>query len=239
MAQRSIFRRAGALAGKRFVSYFRVSTDKQGASGLGLEAQREAVGRHVAAAGGVVVAEFTEIETGTSKANRPKIAEAIAACRLQRATLVIAKLDRLARNVAFISGLMESAVDFVACDNPHATRLTIHILAAVAEHEAEMISARTIAALAAAKARGQKLGNPNLRPGCRSAARHAARVRRDQADAYAADIAPYIERARRAGCASLGELAEALSSLGIKTPAGGEVWSREQVRRVLRRAERC
>ncbi len=103
--------------------------------------------------------------------DRPQIAAALAACRLRHATLVIAKLDRLARNVHFISTLMESGVDFVACDNPHATRLTIHILAAVAEHEREMISARTIAALAAAKARGVKLGNPKLRPGDRRAAR--------------------------------------------------------------------
>ena len=141
----------------RFVAYFRVSTDKQGVSGLGLEAQREAVSRHVAIAQGVIVAEFQEIESG-KRNDRPQIAAALAACRLRRATLVIAKLDRLARNVFFISSLMESGVDFVACDNPHATRLTIHILAAVAEHEREMISQRTKAALAAAKARGKKLG---------------------------------------------------------------------------------
>jgi DNA invertase Pin-like site-specific DNA recombinase len=229
----------GAGSGKRFVAYYRVSTDKQGASGLGLEAQREAVGRHAAGAGGIVVAEYTEIETGTDKRRRPEMSAALAACRLRRATLVIAKLDRLARNVHFISGLMEAAVDFVACDNPHATRLTIHILAAVAEHEAEMISARTKAALAAAKARGTRLGNPNLRPGCRGAAVHAARVRRELADRYAADIADYIERARdRGGCRSLGELAAALTALGIKTPSGGEIWGREQVRRVLRRLEK-
>src|SRR5580704_12543959 len=153
MPRRAALRVRGAPGQPRFVSYYRVSTAQQGASGLGLEAQREAVSRHVAGAGGVIVADFTEIESG-KKSDRPQIAAALAACRLRRATLVIAKLDRLARNVHFVSSLMESGVDFVACDNPHATRLIIHILVAVAENEREMISGRTIAALAAAKARG-------------------------------------------------------------------------------------
>jgi DNA invertase Pin-like site-specific DNA recombinase len=212
-----------------------VSTDKQGVSGLGLEAQREAVSRHVASAGGVIVAEFQEIESG-KKNDRPQIAAALAACRLRRATLVIAKLDRLARNVFFISSLMESGVEFVACDNPHATRLTIHILAAVAEHEREMISTRTVAALAAAKARGIKLGNPNLKPGDRWGARNARRVRTDTAIAHAAAVLPYIEAARAAGCSSLGELARALTARGIDTPAGGKQWNASQVKRILKRA---
>jgi DNA invertase Pin-like site-specific DNA recombinase len=164
MPRRAALRARGAPGQPRFVSYYRVSTAQQGASGLGLEAQREAVSRHVAGAQGVIVAEFQEVESG-KKNDRPQIAAALAACRLRHATLIIAKLDRLARTVHFISSLMESGVDFVACDNPHATHLTIHILAAVAEHEREMISARTIAALAAAKARGVRLGNPNLRAG--------------------------------------------------------------------------
>src|SRR5215831_14538405 len=172
MPRRAAPRAYSAPGQPRFISYYRVSTSQQGASGLGLEAQREAVARHVAGAGGVIVAEFQEIESG-KRNDRPEIAAALAACRLRRVTLVIAKLDRLARNVHFISSLMESGVDFVACDNPHATRLTIHILAAVAEHEREMISQRTIAALAAAKARGVKLGNPHLRPGDRRVAKIA------------------------------------------------------------------
>ena len=240
MPRRAALRAAGAPGQPRFVSYYRVSTAQQGASGLGLEAQREAVSRHVAGAGGAIVAEFQEVESG-KKNDRPQIAAALAACRLRRATLIIAKLDRLARNVQFISSLMESGVDFVACDNPHATRLTIHILAAVAEHEREMISARTIAALGAAKARGVKLGNPNLRAGsrnpkARAAARTARQARTDLSNAHAADVLPYIERARKAGCASLGELARALSACGIQTPAGGLQWSAAQVRRVLARA---
>ena len=218
----------------RFVSYYRVSTTQQGTSGLGLDAQREAVQRHVRTAGGAIVAEFTEIESG-KKNDRPQIAAALAACRLRRATLVIAKLDRLARNVFFISSLMESGVDFVACDNVHATRLTIHILAAVAEHEREMISQRTIAALAAAKARGVRLGNPHLRAGD---TRRARRVRTALADRHAGDVAPYIEAARAAGCSSLGELARALTARGIATPAGGRDWSPTQVSRILARARK-
>ena len=132
-----------------YVAYYRVSTDRQGESGLGLDAQRQAVTRHI---GGNPAAEFKEIESGKRHGNRPQLAAALAECRQRRATLVIAKLDRLGRNVAFISALMESNVDFVCCDNPHATKLLLHMLAAFAEHEREAISQRTRAALAAAKA---------------------------------------------------------------------------------------
>jgi DNA invertase Pin-like site-specific DNA recombinase len=157
---------------------------------------------------------------------------------LRRATLVTAKLDRLARNVHFISNLMESGVDFVACDNPHATRLTIHILAAVAEHEREMISTRTIAALAAAKARGVKLGNPQLKPGDRWAARSARAARTTTAEAHAVDVMPYIEAARKAGCTTLSDLARALTARGIETPAGCRDWNTSQVRRVIERVRK-
>jgi DNA invertase Pin-like site-specific DNA recombinase len=236
MPRRGAARLYSAPGVPRFISYIRVSTAQQGASGLGLEAQREAVLRHVRATSGVLVAEFKEVESG-KKNDRPEIAAALAACRLRHATLVIAKLDRLARNVAFISNLMESGVDFVACDNPHATRLTIHILAAVAEHEREMISQRTKAALAAAKARGVRLGNPHLRPGDRRATRLANRARSELADRHARDVLTYIEAARAAGCSSLGELARALTARGIATPAGlREEWHPYQVKRILDRA---
>ncbi len=144
----------------KFVSYYRVSTDRQGASGLGLEAQRAAVEQFTAA--GVLVAQFTEVESGKRHTNRPQLLAALEQCRKHRATLVIAKLDRLSRNLAFIANLMESGVEFVCCDMPTANRLTLHIIAAMAEHEREMISARTKSALAAAKARGTVLGNPRL-----------------------------------------------------------------------------
>jgi DNA invertase Pin-like site-specific DNA recombinase len=141
-----------------FIAYYRVSTDRQGASGLGLEAQRAAVLRHIGT--GQPAAEFTEVESGKKHTNRPQLLAALQECRRRKATLVIAKLDRLGRNVAFISTLMESGADFVCCDNPHANRLMLHMLAAFAEHEQEQISRRTKEALAAAKRRGVKLGNP-------------------------------------------------------------------------------
>jgi DNA invertase Pin-like site-specific DNA recombinase len=126
----------------QIVSYLRVSTAKQGVSGLGLEAQRAAVASYTSAGGHVLLAEFLEVESG-AKAARPQLVAALAACRLHRATLIIAKLDRLARNVAFIANLMDGGVEFIACDMPHANRLTLHLLAAIAEHEREMISQRT------------------------------------------------------------------------------------------------
>src|SRR3954449_13619746 len=148
------------MADGRFVAYYRVSTDRRGRSGLGLDAQRAAVTEYLNGGNWQLVAEFTEVESGR-KNDRPELAKALAACRRIGATLVIAKLDGLARNVAFVSNLMEAGVEFTAVDFPTANRLTIHILAAVAEHEREMISARTKAALAAAKARGTRLGNPH------------------------------------------------------------------------------
>ena len=123
-----------------YVAYYRVSTDRQGRSGLGLEAQREAVRHYLAGVGGTLAAEHTEVETGRRN-DRPELQKALAACRRCKTKIVIAKLDRLSRNVAFIAAMMDSGVEFVACDNPHATRLTLHILAAVAEHERELIAA--------------------------------------------------------------------------------------------------
>ena len=143
----------------RFVAYYRVSTDKQGQSGLGLDAQRQAVMNYLNGGPWKLVDEFTEVESGNSNA-RPQLQKALAACRRHKAKLVIAKLDRLSRNLAFIATLMDSGVEFVATDNPHANKLTVHILAAVAEHEREAISERTKAALAAAKRRGVKRDPP-------------------------------------------------------------------------------
>src|SRR3984893_8395226 len=124
----------------KFVAYFRVSTDRQGKSGLGLEAQRKAVLDYLNGWRWQLAAEFVEVESGKRSDNRPELEKALAACKKQKAKLVIAKLDRLSRNVAFISALMNSGVEFIAADMPHANKLTIHILAAVAEHEREMIS---------------------------------------------------------------------------------------------------
>lgn len=146
----------------KIISYYRVSTKRQGQSGLGLEGQQAAVEAFAARSGGKMVASYTEVESG-KRNDRPELAKALGHARLAKATLVVARIDRLARNVAFLSKLMESGVDFIACDNEHATRLTIHILAAVAESEARAISERTISALRAAKRRGVALGS--ARPG--------------------------------------------------------------------------
>ena len=143
-----------------FIAYFRVSTERQGRSGLGLEAQRKAVADFLNGGNWSLVAEFTEVESG-KKNERPQLAAALAAARIHGATLVIAKIDRLSRNAHFLLGLKEGGVDFVAVDLPSANRLTVGIMALVAEQEREAISARTKAALEAAKARGTKLGNPN------------------------------------------------------------------------------
>src|SRR5215831_3729851 len=171
----------------KFVAYFRVSTDKQGRSGLGLEAQREAVLNYLDGGRWSLVQEFVEIESGKQN-DRPQLAMALAACKKHKAKLVIAKLDRLSRNLAFIAALMDSGVEFIAVDNPHANKLTVHILAAVAQHEREMTAQRTKDALQAAKARGKRLGNPKLA----EARKFAARARTEKADRHSANVLPVI-----------------------------------------------
>jgi DNA invertase Pin-like site-specific DNA recombinase len=208
-----------------FVAYYRVSTDKQGRSGLGLDAQAAAVATYCTGRG-EIVAEFTEIESGR-KSDRPQLNLALAACRRHRATLVIARLDRLARNVAFISNLMESRVDFVAVDMPEANRLTIHILAAVAEHEREMISKRTKDELKAAKARGICLGNPNPRP----ASVKAVQAHQAQTAEYHATVAPLI-RELRGQDYSLPAIAAELTRRHIP-PARGGLWYPATVKNIL------
>lgn len=195
-----------------FVAYYRVSTDRQGISGLGLDAQRESVMRFLGQDQSLAAA-FTEIESGRRDANRPQLHAALAECRKRRATLLIARLDRLARNVAFIANLMESGVDFVAVDMPTANRLTIHILAAVAEHEREMISARTKAALAQAKARGKKLGNPRPLEALKLA--NAARVPEKPAQHILDLITTWRDQGK-----GLRETARELNRLNIRTPRG-------------------
>jgi DNA invertase Pin-like site-specific DNA recombinase len=216
----------------RFVSYLRVSTQKQGIDGLGIEAQRAAVQRHALSAGCEIVAEFVEVESGR-KSDRTELAKALAECRLRRATLVIARLDRLARNVAFLSRLMESGVEFVCADNPQATRLTLHILAAVAEEEARLVSVRTKAALAAWKQRNpeRRLGNPNGWSG--EVYREGGEGMRRKADAFAANVGPLIRTMRDDG-KSLRQIADALNERGIPTSRGSQ-WQETQVMRVLQR----
>jgi len=212
---------------RRFVAYYRVSTDRQGKSGLGLDAQRAAVLAFING-NAELVAEFTEIESG-KRADRPELAKALEACRRQKAKLVIAKLDRLSRNLAFIATLMESGVEFVAVDNPHANKLTVHILAAVAQHEREMISERTKAALQAARARGTRLGNPDL---AKAAKRGTAAVKAN-ARRFAANVLPIIKDIERGGATSANAIAAKLNERNVKTARGGK-WTHVQVGAVLR-----
>ena len=221
------------MAEGKFIAYYRVSTKRQGRSGLGLEAQEAAVRDFLNGGNWRLVKEFTEIESG-KRTDRPQLEKAFQACRVYGAKLIIAKLDRLARNVAFISNLMESGVEFEAVDFPQANRLTIHIMAAMAEHEAKMISERTKAALAAAKRRGVKLGGDRgarLTAQARAAGRAALQAK---AQERADDLAATVKELQAAGCESLRAIADGLEARGIPAARGG-TWSAVQVSRLLAR----
>lgn len=216
------------------IAYYRVSRQKQAASGLGLEAQQANVAAFAQARGYEVTATFTEIETGTNKRQRPELARALEQARREGAELLIAKLDRLARNVHFVSGLMESRVRFTAVDMPEVDSLTVHILAAVAEKEAKMISTRTKDALTAAKARGVKLGNPqNL---TLEARQRGAQARRTRAVESYRLVSGYIQVLRSQGL-TLQKIADRLNAEGHRTVTG-KLWRPVQVRNVLLRAQR-
>jgi DNA invertase Pin-like site-specific DNA recombinase len=226
---------------KKLIAYYRVSTEKQGRSGLGLDAQKAAVESYARSVDAVIVAPpYVEVESG-KRSDRPKLAAALSHAKCIGATLVVAKLDRLARNVAFLAALMESGVDFVACDQPHANRLTIHILAAVAEDEAKRISDRTVAALAAYKRRGGRLGAS--RPECRNltqsarirGARAAGTVATRLADEAYRHYRPIVTELRAAG-RTLRQIADHLNASGYTTRRGCP-WNATQVMRVIDRAE--
>ncbi len=222
------------MAKGKFVAYYRVSTEKQGKSRLGLEAQRDAVTRHVQSVGGTLSAPpFEEVESG-KRSDRPELAKALARCRAIGATLIVAKLDRLSRNVAFLSALMESKVEFICADNPHATKFTVHILAAVAEHEREMISKRTKDALAAAKARGTVLGGrrPNT-PDIRKYQRKGSAAAAHRIDEHIADIADEL-RALQAQGLTMCAMARHLNDNDIRSTRGGR-WTAKAVIRALAR----
>jgi DNA invertase Pin-like site-specific DNA recombinase len=212
------------------VAYFRVSTQKQGASGLGLEAQRATVADYAKRTGGTIVAEFTEVESG-KKDSRSQLAEAIAAAKRTGSVLVIAKLDRLARNASFIFALRDAGVPFVACDIPEANTLTVGIFAVMAQHEAELISTRTKAALAAKKARGEKLGTPaNLTAEARAKGREA-HSRNAASNQNTVTAKGYAQMLRNSGV-TLRAMAQTLNAEGFKTPRGGQ-FSAMQVMRLL------
>jgi len=222
-----------------YVAYYRVSTARQGASGLGLEAQQQAVRNFLNGGDWRLVGEFTEVESGRKSA-RPELSRALAFCRAHRATLVVAKVDRLTRNLGFLTRLMEAGVEIRFADLPQMDgpvgQFMLHQMAAVAQLEVGYISSRTKAALAAAKARGVKLGGfRGVAIGDEGRAASAA-SRAAAAKARAADVLPIVEEVRASGVTSLGGIAKALSERGVPTARGGGRWTAEQVRRLLARA---
>lgn len=219
------------MAQGKFVTYCRVSTKRQGDSGLGLEAQRKAVETYLNGGDWQLCGEYVEIESGKSDTNRPQLQRAIQACRVYGAKLLIAKFDRLSRDAHFLLGLEKAGIEFVACDNPHANRLTVGIMALVADEERRAISSRTKAALAAAKARGVKLGGDRGAVLSAEAKAKGNAVRTAKATSRAADLLPIIQDIREAGATTLQAVADALNARGITTARGGQ-WSPVQVQRV-------
>jgi DNA invertase Pin-like site-specific DNA recombinase len=230
-------------ADSTFVAYYRVSTDRQGKSGLGLEAQRAAVANYLNGGDWRIIAEFTEVESGR-RSDRPELDKALGAARLHRCPLVVSKVDRLTRSVAFLSRLLEAGVDVRFADLPQIAgatgRFLLQQMVAVAELEAGMISTRTKAALAAARARGTKLGGVRNRKsdGKRVAISRAAQAigsaaNRERAVARAIDMAPTIEQIRTTGAITLRAIAAALDEAGIPTPRGRGKWSASQVKRTI------
>lgn len=224
------------MAVGRFVSYLRVSTDKQGKSGLGLEAQRKSVTDFLNGGAWSLVTEVVEVESG-KRADRPKLTEALRLCRLHNATLVIARLDRLSRDAHFLLGLQRAGVRFVAADMPEANEMVVGIMAVMAQAERERISKNTKLALAAAKARGVRLGAlkfDHLPAQAGKAAAASASIRSNKAQSRADDLAQTIGELRAEGAVSLRDLAAGLGQRGLTTPRG-TAWTATAVRRVLER----
>ena len=218
----------------KFVAYYRVSTDKQGQSGLGLEAQRQLVTTFLNGGRWSLIGEFTEIESGTRKRlkERPMLAAALDLARKQKATLVVAKLDRLARDVQFISTLLNGKVPFVCADMPEADRTFLQMMAVFAEYEAKRISDRTSAALAALKRKGVKLGSPSPEVG----SAEGVKIIKAKADAYAEKVGPLVrDIIKRSGASTLRDIAEVLSARNIETPRGNTDWHASQVSNLLKR----
>jgi len=222
------------MAEGKWISYLRVSTQRQGRSGLGLEAQRQAVADYLNGGDWKLIKEFVEVESG-KKTDRAQLEAALAACRVYGAKLVIAKMDRLSRNAHFLLGLEKAGVDFVAADMPNANRLTVGIMAMMAEHEGRAISERTKAALAAAKRRGVVLGGDRgVIPSAKSRKKAVAALK-ERAASRAADLAPVISELQAAGVTSLRAIATELNARGIPTSRGKGEWSAVQVKRVIDR----
>ena len=228
----------GTVPSTKFVAYERVSTARQGRSGLGLDAQRKAIDDFTASRGAILVGRFTEVESGRRN-DRPELDKALTLAKLTGAILVIAKLDRLSRNAAFLLTLRDSGVRFLAVDMPEANDLTVGIMALVAQQEREAISRRTKEALAATKARGVKLGNPNGAAALRRAGKGGAALRAAvtaNADEFAAGLAPVVAELQRDGFTTLRGMADELNRRGLVTRRGGK-WHVSNVRNLVRRVE--
>jgi len=218
------------MKSKSFVLYRRVSSGRQFASGLGLEGQEEAVRRYVANQRGVIVAEFVEAESGRkTDAERPELARALNECRRQKATLVVAKLDRLSRNAEFLLRLQNGNVDFVCCDCPNVDRFTVGILALVAQREREMISERTKVALAAAKRRGTRLGTKTPERQVRLMWAASTKAK----ESFQEKVRPIVHEIQKAGCTTLQDIADCLNRRGIPTRRSGGKWHPATVNRIL------
>jgi hypothetical protein len=214
-----------------YVSYYRVSTRHQGHDGNGMHAQRDAVTRWVASQKGTVLEEFSEVESG-GRCDRPQLNAALEHCRRTKATLVVAKLDRLSRNAEFLLRLQNAGVNFVCCDCPNVDRFTVGILALVAQRERELISERTCAALQAAKARGVRLGTRNPQRQCQLMVQANAKAHRE----FVAGLLPVIREIQNTGATTLQSIADCLSRRGIATRTGRSNWYPTQVRNILQTA---
>ena len=220
----------------KFVAYYRVSTDRQGASGLGLQAQSDAIHHYLNGGRWSLIGEFTEIESGTRKRRlkRPMLESALKLCKREKATLIVAKLDRLARDVQFISELLNSQVKFICADAPEADRTFLQMMSVFAEYEGRRIGERTKAALHQLKKRGKKLGSPT--PEIGSAA--GTKVLIEQADAYADRVGPVVrEIIKKSGASTLRDIASALQQKGVLTPRGNSEWRPSQVSNLLKRVK--
>jgi DNA invertase Pin-like site-specific DNA recombinase len=220
----------------KYVAYYRVSTDGQDRSGLGLEAQRAAVRKYLGGKESAAIAEYTEVESG-KRSDRPQLRAALHYCLVMNATLVVAKMDRLARNAGFLLSLRDSGVEFVACDQPDASRVTVGILAVIAEEEARLISERTKAALQAVKARGVKLGGDRGYRPPREQSLRAAQAKSEKAQATAQRLWPVVRDVMAQGYSSMGDIARELNRREVPTPSRRGAWRSTMVGRVFERME--
>jgi DNA invertase Pin-like site-specific DNA recombinase len=224
------------MATGKFVSYCRVSTAKQGASGLGLEAQQETIRQYLNGGEWELIKEFVEVESGKNN-DRPELAKALKRCQLTGATLLVAKLDRLSRDIHFITSLEKAGIEFTVCDFPTANKFTIHIFAALAQYERELISQRTKAALGAKKARGAVLGKPeNLTRAAADQGREKGRkAKLAKADQFAVQVGPTVQEYRTQGM-SLNSIATKLNAESILTASGKQgTWTPTAVKNLLAR----